>query len=172
MICNSCGKENELGAKFCRFCGNSLSQESLGNQQDVEFRANRISLMDRLFNRRLNRRNYLIGNILIWILFFSVILAMGFTAGLLFGSNAVNDEAATWITLIGLCFFLFYSVSLNTRRFHDLNHSGWNFLWGFIPFGSIVLLVMLFLIQGIEQENKYGPKTKPEINIGEIIGLS
>ena len=27
MICNKCGKENQEGANFCRYCGNSLQKD-------------------------------------------------------------------------------------------------------------------------------------------------
>lgn len=42
------------------------------------------------------------------------------------------------------------------KRFHDLDKSGVNFLWLFLPIISLVVLGMLFFNRGTNGSNKYG----------------
>ena len=53
--------------------------------------------------------------------------------------------------------FVFISVSLIIRRFHDINMSGFWFFAYLIPGVGIVLEIMLIFRKGDEGENAYGP---------------
>ena len=45
---------------------------------------------------------------------------------------------------------------IGIRRFHDLGKSGWNILWGVIPYVGVFLLLLFFTQSGDPTENKFG----------------
>lgn len=60
------------------------------------------------------------------------------------------------IFLIGIIIHGIGSLSLQVRRLHDIDKSGWWILLSFIPYiGSLALLIFSFL-KGDEMQNKYG----------------
>lgn len=62
------------------------------------------------------------------------------------------------LVLVGLALFL-PTLAVTVRRLHDTGRSGWWYLVGFVPFGSIVLLVFTVL-EGDPHANQYGPDPK------------
>jgi uncharacterized membrane protein YhaH (DUF805 family) len=63
-----------------------------------------------------------------------------------------------------LCFsfFIIPHISVNVRRFHDVNKSGWwFFISTIIPFGFFISSIALLFIKGTPGPNKYG---EPPIN--------
>jgi uncharacterized membrane protein YhaH (DUF805 family) len=76
----------------------------------------------------------------------------------------------TYNNFVLILIFLFYCsvsiipyISLNIRRLHDINKSGWWFFGStFIPFAGLLLsFIVLFFIKGTPGPNKYG---EPPIN--------
>lgn len=74
-----------------------------------------------------------------------------------------GPSAGFWVGLALLVLAVVISLALlipsyavGCRRLHDRGISGWLQLISLIPLGGIVLLV-LFLLPGHEQENAYGP---------------
>lgn len=52
--------------------------------------------------------------------------------------------------------FLFIpSVAVSVRRLHDVNKSGWNMLWIFLPVVGIIILTIYWL-QESDEDNQYG----------------
>ena len=51
------------------------------------------------------------------------------------------------------------SLSVTVRRLHDVNKSGWNFLWIFTIIGVFYVLY-LNIIKGNIEDNSYGPPSK------------
>lgn len=105
-----------------------------------------MEFIKKLFIGRINRRNFLAGLICSAIFSFSLLII------------------GTWLNQYGLFYyitiiFLIIAVfSLYCRRFHDLGHSGWYSLIGYIPYVGIILLLYLFLGEGNKGANKYGSK--------------
>jgi uncharacterized membrane protein YhaH (DUF805 family) len=67
---------------------------------------------------------------------------------------------------LAYCFAtLLPSLAVTVRRLHDTGHSGWWLLWGFVPFGCLVVLV-LTLLNGHRGPNQYGPDPKYELPRG------
>ena len=75
----------------------------------------------------------------------------------------VNFLISLFLGLVGIdllaglysLFVLIPSWAVFARRMHDTNRSGWNWLWGIIPFVGIVILIV-FLAQPTKPgENKY-----------------
>ena len=62
------------------------------------------------------------------------------------------------IVLIAIALFI-PALAVTVRRLHDQGKSGWWYLISFIPFGSIILLVFMF-IDGDQGPNEYGPDPK------------
>ena len=50
--------------------------------------------------------------------------------------------------------FLYLSIVVRIKRFHDLNRSGWNVLWMLFPFfGAFYILIVCGLAKGTEREH-------------------
>lgn len=77
--------------------------------------------------------------------------------GLFVVATRIESDSAI-IIIIGLPYIcsLPAAISVEVRRFHDLNKSGWNFWWGMIPYiGGFILLY--FMIQpSYVGDNEYG----------------
>ena len=48
-------------------------------------------------------------------------------------------------------------IAVSVRRLHDLNMSGWWYLMNFIPIVGDVAFLILMLIPGKKEENRFGP---------------
>ena len=48
------------------------------------------------------------------------------------------------------------SFSVTIRRLHDINKSGWNLLWMLIPLLGPVYIIILNILKGTDDDNKYG----------------
>lgn len=155
MICKNCQKEIKDNAKFCNFCGEKVIH---------------IEIKEGLFKGRLNRRNYFIGNILIYLIFFSIYFVWGVISAI-FGFTSDNNLQELLI-FIGSILWLIYSLSLSIRRLHDLNNSGWVILAGLIPLVNFALVLMLLFKRGDISNNKYGTKPLSKIEIRKIFGLN
>jgi len=61
------------------------------------------------------------------------------------------------LTGVVMLFLLLPLISAAVRRLHDLGHSGWWYLIGFVPVVGGVVLLILFCFQGTPGENRFGP---------------
>ena len=60
---------------------------------------------------------------------------------------------------IGIIVLTIVGLSFSTRRWHDLNKSGWWLLFNIIPIvGSLYSFVMLAFVSGTVGPNRYGDK--------------
>jgi uncharacterized membrane protein YhaH (DUF805 family) len=62
--------------------------------------------------------------------------------------NGIN-----WVIQIG---FFLPSLAVSVRRLHDLDASGWNYLWAFVPVLGILGLFIWFCFRGTPGENRFG----------------
>ena len=62
--------------------------------------------------------------------------------------------AATLYSLY-LLFVLIPGIAVFVRRMHDINKSGWNFLWGLIPIVGPVIVLVLACLPTKTGANKY-----------------
>lgn len=54
-------------------------------------------------------------------------------------------------------FILLPSWGLLFRRLHDAGHSGWNWLWIFLPLVGWIILIVFLCQPSVPVENQYGP---------------
>ena len=115
------------------------------------------------FNGRINRYEFLIyGG---WIFWLAIFLIFSFS-GYLF-ANLINlpDNEIVIIpfALLGLAFIV-HQYAVYIKRLHDLNKSGWNVLWSFIPLlGFLYLFIICWYFKGTEGTNDYGPDPNTQI---------
>ena len=64
-----------------------------------------------------------------------------------------------WLSTIYSLILLLPSISITTRRLHDIGRSGWWQLIYLIPLVGLIVMV-IFLCQDSHKENKYGVSPK------------
>jgi uncharacterized membrane protein YhaH (DUF805 family) len=69
--------------------------------------------------------------------------------------GAIGFVGLALIIVWGIVIFV-VNLPLSVRRLHDGDRSGWWLLLGFVPFGSLVLLIF-FIMAGTPGPNQYGP---------------
>ncbi len=88
-----------------------------------------------LFAGRINRRNYLFGNLtLIGVFVISVFLLVPF-----------SQNSSTFAVFLVASFYIF-NLSLGVRRLHDLGRSAWSVCLLIVPGINLLLFVCLLLI--------------------------
>jgi uncharacterized membrane protein YhaH (DUF805 family) len=119
------------------------------------------------FDGRINRQKWWLGLLALvviqWIVF--IVIGMIFGGGMMTGMDPSNPEAAARamgvmsIPLVILVLvFLWPTLALYAKRWHDRDKSGWWTLIGLIPvIGAIWILVELGFLRGTEGTNQYGP---------------
>ena len=112
------------------------------------------------FSGRSRRKEYWM-----FVLFQIIALAVLFVIGGVFGAfnEPADDFANVWLVLIALVYLVLFfipSISVQVRRFHDQDKSGWMILLGFIPYiGGLIVLVFMCL-DGTPGPNRYGEDPK------------
>jgi uncharacterized membrane protein YhaH (DUF805 family) len=163
MICRNCKKLNLNDAFFCRECGEKL---------DTYTNSKHNTYWNRLFSGRINRRNFIVGTISIWILYFLGLFLLGFILALLFGESFVNDTNSTYMAVLAVIIAYFYNASLSIRRLHDINQSGWVLLAAVIPLVNILILCLLIFQKGHSGKNQYGNEPNPKIDLLNGFGIA
>lgn len=87
--------------------------------------------------------------------------------------GAVMEISA--LSFIGMALLLIVSFGLFiptlavvVRRLHDINKSGWNYLFVLIPLVGAILVLVWFCTEGNRYTNLYGPDPKGGSEITEI----
>ena len=96
------------------------------------------------FDGRINRAKWWLGIVVIWIV-----------EGIVFA--IVGSDNTNIFGLVGLV-FLWPSLALAIKRFHDRDKSGWWVLIALIPIiGFFWILIELGMLEGTNGPNQYGP---------------
>ncbi len=166
MYCENCGKNISKESQFCRFCG----KEAKGSEAEIKKNdISKNSYLNRLFRTgRLNRRNFIIGMLLTFTLWIIFLMIIGYVMRYI---GIYNDQSANWVLYGTYIVVIFYWLSIEIRRLHDLGYSGWYFLANFIPIAGLVLYINLFFVSGKKESNKYGKITEPKFDVYEIFGV-
>jgi len=78
--------------------------------------------------------------------------------------NFMNDTGAI-LSLIFNLIILIPSISVTTRRLHDVNMSGWWQLLYLIPLIGPLILLFFFIKEGDKGENRFGENPIKEENL-------
>lgn len=106
-------------------------------------------MWDVLFNPqgRMNRKPFIL-----------IPIALGFLNLLpelakVFNAPFIQYFIVSWLFTLTLTYisFVFY-----IKRFHDLDKSGWNVFWIFVPLVNIIIAIRLVFKKGTEGENRFG----------------
>jgi len=109
-----------------------------------------------VYKGRTSRKSFWLFAVIHTILLLSVL-------GLIFLSDALAKgdtksiystiETISSILLIPL--YLFPTLSITTRRFHDLNMSGWHQLYSFLPYIGGLILFIYMCYKSVDENNRY-----------------
>ena len=136
--CSNCGAEHDPNAVVCLKCGCKVNGTDVSACID-SFGAAVKACFNKYatFEGRANRPEYWF-----WYLF---TLLLGLIA---------------WIPVLGWLLSLAViipTLAVAVRRLHDTGRSGWNLLFGLIPFIGCIILIIFFVQKSDEGINKYGP---------------
>ena len=121
--------------------------------------------LSKLWHGRLNRMNYFLGTLFLWVPVFVLVTIWGIAAladpsGTDFVARAINRFIGIFIVFAILYFYpLHYTLAM--RRWHDIGYSGWMTLLLYIPYIGLIPGLFLLFYTGDSGQNKYGvPPTK------------
>lgn len=173
MFCNKCGKKIKEIGKYCEFCGFKLNNKTLKNKNTEYKEINNTSevkeksYLQRLFNGRINRRNYIIGILLLYFLIFLIgAIDEIFSETTIYSSNFFGE-----LYLVILFLFIFYGTSFSIRRVHDMGKNGKYLIWMIIPIMGFIVSLQTLFVSGENQENRFGSIPKPKIDIKDLLGF-
>ncbi|MCH4158060.1 MAG: DUF805 domain-containing protein [Acidaminococcaceae bacterium] len=125
------------------------------------------------FKGRLSRQDYAAYN-LCYLFFLFCLICILAVLGLIFlftfgakPPQSAREALAGFGILAGITVFIlslfsiFFSLSLGTRRLHDMGLSGWHLLWSIVPFVSAFLSFTMILRRGTVGANAHGEDTLP-----------
>ena len=108
------------------------------------------------FNGRANQSEFWYYN----LFYFVIIIILTIADYSFFGYDPMDATsiAATSSMFQILC--IIPSLSVTIRRLHDVNKSGWNLLWIFLPIIGAIYLIYLYIKKGNVEDNDYGVPSK------------
>lgn len=71
-------------------------------------------------------------------------------------SSLVVGLAAIVSGVFGLAMFI-PGLAVSVRRMHDIDKSGWQLLWAFVPLVGAIILIIFMAKQGTTGPNRFGP---------------
>jgi uncharacterized membrane protein YhaH (DUF805 family) len=123
------------------------------------------------FSGRSSRSEYwmfLLFQILVMLLF----VILGYVVAAATGSTNGEPSSVllTMIVLLGIAYlalFMIPALAVCVRRFHDQDMSGWFYLLSFVPFGSIIIIVLMCR-KGTDGPNRFGDDPLNPERLGAI----
>jgi uncharacterized membrane protein YhaH (DUF805 family) len=82
-----------------------------------------------------------------------------FALACLIGSVILSVISPNLSLVLSLLVFL-PTITVATRRLHDINKSGWWQLLGFVPIVGAIVLIFWFVKEGSTTENRFGAAAK------------
>jgi hypothetical protein len=120
-----------------------------------------MGFFKKLFQGRMNRRTYFVGNLLIWISLFGVLVLLRLTEVLLrFSSIFYAAALLLWVGVQTV-----YIYSFQVRRGHDVGLQ--------LDFSDLFLghLGIIMFKKGDTKRNQFGNSPKPQIDIKGMLGI-
>ena len=69
-------------------------------------------------------------------------------------SSILSSINTTLGSIFALIIFI-PSLAIGIRRLHDINKSGWNLLWAFLPFIGWIVLIVFYCTATVNEGNNY-----------------
>jgi uncharacterized membrane protein YhaH (DUF805 family) len=98
-----------------------------------------------------------------------ILLAM-LAYGLAAGAMAVSPIIGGILMIPVVIGTIVVSVMIGVQRLHDIGWSGWLWLLNFVPLVGSVFAILLLVVPGTQDANRYGPPPPP--NSGGVIALA
>ena len=112
-----------------------------------------LKFIKEFYKGRIDRKKYALG--ILFCVIYASLLNIAFYYILFLKPPAIILISAPVTILILLIAIVIFSFSLHIRRFHDLERSGWQVLFLFVPLLNLVFLALLFFGKSEEHKNKY-----------------
>lgn len=81
-------------------------------------------------------------------------LIIGFVIGII--GDAISKPEL--LSAIYMVVTFIPGLSLFVRRYHDINKSGWNYLWIFVPIVGYIIMIVYLCTPSVNENNKYGER--------------
>lgn len=159
--CPSCANVVESNSKSCLHCGQSfIATRADATQLFGSFRDALNRFTD--FNSRTSRLDY-------WRFFLAnLTFVFGFLAiGIVFAMLGFIFEIpilAAAVSMLWVVFSIAYSIvialpllAISIRRLHDQDRPAWYLLVNLIPWLGPFIFLLLMMIPGTDDDNRYGP---------------
>ncbi|WP_027397457.1 DUF805 domain-containing protein [Anaerovibrio lipolyticus] len=163
MYCSKCGKPISDDSTFCMYCGtkldnnlidkelvkkdthttsdNSINEKPFNTKDKNYYSGVFITRLSTLWSGRINRKDYIIGNILFFIAFFPCFF--------------IDNDLI--IQIFGLILFIAWEI-FSIRRFHDVDKAGFYIIFLCTPIVGLFFFIYLIFKKGTSGENQYGPE--------------
>lgn len=165
MHCTSCGSKIEGEGKFCTKCGTPLG----GLAAEPHSGKWKVS---RLWEGRIGRLRYFYGLLFSFLLMLAplaVFVAIWGVVRVLYDAASMPEAGALYVItqLVGVTIPILIALSifvpifgmhtvLAIRRCHDAGHSGWFYLFTWIPYVGLIFVCYLLFKKGEVTANQYG----------------
>lgn len=133
-----------------------------------------------IFSGRTGRLGYLLGVLYIVAAYVSLIVFYALE-NFAFTQSSTSSIGSLLGTVVNVIVFLLgavfvitiipVSIGMQIRRWHDLGHSGWLVLLGFVPFANLVIFVFMFFVPGMAEPNQYGEVYTGSLSPLRVYGL-
>ena len=165
IICPKCGNTLTSADKFCPKCGEktpAFYQTPMVNNMNTNFNVNNNSadgILNKIkneyfcFEGRINRKFYITRSLIIAVVVMVLYFIIYAATTDIFG---IMSDFGMMLTLIVQLVGTVAGISLNIRRFHDFNKSGWWILILMVPFVNLYFSIKLLCIRGDVGANNYG----------------
>ncbi len=95
---------------------------------------------------------------------FLIGFVLGFVGGLL-----GLGELVTKITSLYTLVTLIPSIAIFVRRMHDINKSGWAWLWSFVPLVGWIIVLVFLCKKSVNEGNKYGSLEETDVPVEPVV---
>jgi uncharacterized membrane protein YhaH (DUF805 family) len=90
-----------------------------------------------------------------WFLLFTILVSVAFI-GVAIVAFPEAERAIDIASRIGQLIFFLPTLSMSARRLHDIDKSGWNYLWGLLPIIGWIMIIIWFCRRGTPGMNRFG----------------
>ena len=82
---------------------------------------------------------------------------IGFAIGVVGGILHPGSLTMTLASIYSLA-TLVPGIAIVVRRLHDINKSGWNYFWAFLPIVGLIVVLVFLCLPSVNENNRYGER--------------